>query len=338
MSRKWRYTLFGVLAVLFIAFCFIGWWAYRANENLSDFNKSKEESRFGQFEEKVEEKPPEWEGTERVNILLMGGDERGLREGEIARSDSMLVVSIDPRKKTIHLFSVLRDTWVEIPGYKDNRANTALSLGGPNLSMKTIGNLLGLDIQYYVYVDFQGFIKLVDAIGGVDFFVEKDMHWSDSADGHKYDINLKKGFQHLDGEKALQYARFRHDRLSDFTRTGRQRELLKAIAGKLQSGWNLIKLPDILGDIAPYIETNLTSREMLKLGSLGYKSHQAGSFQAPPNELLADEKIGGSSVLAIRNKEALKGYVQQSLATDESLTEATPSPSSSPASSAGGKE
>ncbi|WP_027085866.1 LCP family protein [Cohnella panacarvi] len=337
MSRKWRYALFGVLAVLFIAFCFIGWWAYRANENLSDFNKSKEESRFGHFEEKVEEKPPEWEGTERVNILLMGGDERGLREGEIARSDSMLVVSIDPQKKTIHLFSVLRDTWVEIPGYKDNRANTPLSLGGPNLSMKTIGNLLGLDIQYYVYVDFQGFIKLVDAIGGVDFYVEKDMRWSDSADEHKYDINLKKGFQHLDGEKALQYARFRHDRLSDFTRTGRQRELLKAIADKLQSGWNLIKLPDILGDIAPYIETNLTSREMLKLGSLGYKSHQAGSYQAPPNELLADEKIGGSSVLAIRDKEALKAYVQLMLTKDESLTAATPSPSASPSSAAGGQ-
>ncbi|MBO9596225.1 MAG: LCP family protein, partial [Cohnella sp.] len=193
-------------------------------------------------------------------------------------------------------------------------------------------------IQYYVYVDFQGFIKLVDAIGGVDFYVEKDMRWSDAADEHKYDINLKKGFQHLDGDKALQYARFRHDRLSDFTRTGRQRELLKTIANKLQSGWNLIKLPDILGDIAPYIETNLSSREMLKLGSLGYKSHQAGSFQAPPNELLADEKIGGSSVLAIKNKEALKGYVQQMLAKDESLTEATPSPSASSSSPAGGKE
>lgn len=338
MSKKWRYTLFGFLAVLFLAFCFIGWWAYRANENLSNFNKPKEESRFGKFEEKVEEKPPEWEGTERVNILLMGGDERGLREGDIARSDSMLVVSIDPQKKSIHLFSVLRDTWVEIPGFKDNRANTALSLGGPNLSMKTIGNMLGLDIQYYAYVDFQGFIKLVDAIGGVDFYVEKDMRWSDAADEHKYDINLKKGFQHLDGEKALQYARFRHDRMSDFTRTGRQRELLKAIANKLQSGWNLVKLPDILGDVAPYVETNMSSRDMLKLARLGYKSHQAGSFQAPPNELLADEKIGGSSVLAIKDKEALKAYVQLMLTKDASETEATPSPSSSPSSPAGGTE
>ncbi|MFC5530340.1 LCP family protein [Cohnella yongneupensis] len=339
MSKKWRYTLFGFLSVLFIAFCFVGWWVYRFNDELSSAHKSKEESRFGKFEEKAEEKPPEWEGSERVNILLMGGDERGLREDETARSDSMLVASIDPKLKTIHLFSVLRDTYVDIPGYKNNRANSALQLGGPNLSMLTIGNMLGLDIQYYVYVDFQGFIKLVDAIGGVDFYVEKDMHWSDSADEHKYDINLKKGFQHLDGDKALQYARFRHDRLSDFTRTGRQRELLKAIADKMQSGWNLVKLPDILGKVTPYIETNMSSGDILKLSRLGYKSHQAGSVQAPPNELLADEKVGGSSVLAIKDKEALKAFVQLTLDKDTSVTAATPSPtpSSSPSGSAGGE-
>ncbi|MFD0672286.1 LCP family protein [Cohnella sp. GCM10027633] len=338
MSKKWKYSLFGVLAVLFLAFCFIGWWVFRMANVADSAHKSNEESRFSQIESKPEYKPPEWEGSERVNVLLMGGDERGLREGEVARSDSMLVVSLDPQKKTIHLFSVLRDTWVEIPGYHDNRANVPLSLGGPDLAMKTIGNMLGLDIQYYAYVDFQGFIKLVDAIGGIDFYVEKDMHWSDSADDHKYDINLKKGQQHLDGDHALQYVRFRHDRLSDFTRTGRQREFLGAIADKLKSGWNLIKLPDILGKVVPYVETNMSSRDMLKLATLGYKSHQAGSAQAPPSELLADEKIGGSSVLAIRDKDALKGFVQQTLATDTSLPEATPSPSAPQASGQSGGE
>lgn len=327
MSKPVKYTLFGVLALLFAAFVVIGIWVYRTNDQLDNIHKSQEESRFGQFEEKPEEKPPEWEGTERVNVLLMGGDDRGLREGEVPRSDSMLVASIDPQKKTVHVISVLRDTWVDIPGYKSNRANTALSLGGPNLAMKTIGDMLGLDIQYYVYVDFQGFIKLIDAIGGIDFYVEKDMRWSDSADDHKYDINLKKGQQHLDGEHALQYVRFRHDRLSDFTRTGRQREFLSAVADKLKSGWNLIRLPDLLGKVTPYMESNMRSDDILKLARLGYRSHQAGSVQAPPNELLADEKIGGSSVLAIKNEEALRGFIQQTLATDTSL--ATPSPSGS---------
>ncbi|BBI35721.1 LCP family protein [Cohnella abietis] len=329
-SKKWRYTLFSVLGLIFIVLCFVGWEVYSTYNQMDNIQKSKEESRFKQFEEKPEVQPPEWEGSERVNILLMGGDERGIRKGEVARSDSMLIVSIDPPTKKIHLFSVLRDTQVAIPGFKDNRVNAAITLGGPELAMKTIGNLAGLDIQYYVYVDFQGFIKLVDAIGGVDFFVEKNMKYSDSADGHVYDINLQKGQQHLDGDKALQYVRFRHDKLSDFTRTERQREFLKAIAGKMQTGWNLIRLPDILGKVTPFMESNMSADDMLKLARLGYKSNQAGSAQLPPMELVTDIVVNGSAVLGVRNLDALKGYVQEVLNKDDSVTSPEASPSSSP--------
>lgn len=327
MRKKWKLTLFVVLCLMFIFMCFVGWWAYSNYNLLANAQKSKGESRFGQFEEKPEVKPPEWEGSERVNVLLMGGDQRSIRKNEVARSDSMLVVSFDPITKKIHLFSILRDTHVEIPGFKSNRANTAITLGGPQLAMKTIGNLTGLDIQYYVYADFEGFKKLVDAVGGVDFYVEKDMHYTDSADDHLYDIDLKKGQQHLDGDKALQYVRFRHDKLSDFTRTERQRDFLKATAAKLKSGWNLIRLPDILSEVTPYIETNMSPTDMLKLGSLGYKSHQAGSAQIPPMELVTDEKVAGSSVLGIRSLDALKEYVQETLSKDSSLAAPEPSPS-----------
>ncbi|MCD9024580.1 LCP family protein [Cohnella silvisoli] len=328
MRKKWKYTLFSVLSLLIIFLCFVGWKVYGTYHQLESIHKSKEESRFSKFEEKPEVKPPEWEGSERVNVLLMGGDERGLRKGEVARSDSMLVVSFDPVTKKIHLFSVLRDTHVDIPGFKSNRVNAAITLGGPELAMKTIGNLTGLNIQYYVYVDFQGFIKLVDAIGGVDFYVEKNMKYSDAADGHVYDIDLKKGQQHLDGDKALQYVRFRHDKLSDFTRTERQRDFLKAIAAKLKSGWNLVRLPDILGEVTPYMETNMSAGDMLKLASLGYKSHQAGSAQIPPMEMVTDEKVDGSAVLGIRSLDALKGYVQEVLNKDDTLASPSPSPSS----------
>lgn len=327
MQKKWKLTLFVVLCLMFIFLCFVGWWVYSNYNQLANAQKSKEESRFGQFEEKPEVKPPEWEGSERVNVLLMGGDQRSLRKEEVARSDSMLVASFDPVTKKIHLFSILRDTHVEIPGFRSNRVNSAITLGGPQLAMKTISNLTGLDIQYYVYVDFEGFKQLVDAVGGVDFYVEKDMHWSDSADDHLYDINLKKGQQHLDGDKALQYVRFRHDKLSDFTRTERQRDFLKAIASELKSGWNLIRLPDILGEVTPFIETNMTPGDMLKLGSLGYKSNQAGSAQIPPMELVTDEKVDGSSVLGVRSLDALKDYVQEVLSSDSTLTTPEPSPS-----------
>jgi len=327
MRKAWKRTLLAVVGLVIVAIALGAWKIYGAYHALDQMQKPKEESRFAQFTEKPEEQPPEWTGTERVNILLMGGDARGLRKGEVPRSDSIMVASIDPVTKKAHLFSVLRDTYVEIPDHGKDRINAALAIGGPNLAMKTVGNLLGLDIQYYVYVDFQGFIKLIDAIGGIDFYVEKDMHYTDAADDHKYDIDLKKGQQHLDGEHALMYVRFRHDAMSDFTRTERQRAFLGAVADKLKSGWNLFQLPDILNKISPYIETNLSVSDMIKLASLGYKSHEAGSAQVPPMELISDERDGGAAVLGVKDLDALKGYVQQQLATD--TTEAAPSPTPS---------
>lgn len=103
----------------------------------------------------------------------------------------MMVVSLDPLTKKINLFSILRDTYVNIDGYGKERINTAIT-HGPNAAMQAAGDLLGIPVQYYVYTDFQGFIKLVDAVGGVDFDVEKDMHYTSKADNNEYDIDLKK--------------------------------------------------------------------------------------------------------------------------------------------------
>lgn len=253
--------------------------------------------------------PPKWEGTEPVNILLMGVDARGLEEGEIPRSDSMMVVSLDPVKKRIHLFSILRDTYTNIPEHGKERINTAIT-HGPNTAMKAVGDLLGISIQYYVYTDFQGFIKMVDAVGGVDFYVEKDMYYPSAADKHEYDIDLKKGTQHLDGKTALQYVRFRHDATSDFTRTERQRAFLKAVAGKMQSTTSIMKLPDILEEVSPYIDTNLSVNDMWKLASVGYKSEMAGSEQIPPMKLLKEKTINKAAVLTVSSESALKNYIK----------------------------
>lgn len=327
-GRKW--TLIVICSLVAVLAAYAGWWLYSMYHQVDNLSKPQSESRFSQFEPKPEYSPPEWTGTERVNVLLMGGDERGLKEGEVARSDSMMVVSFDPNTKKIHLFSVLRDTYADIPNHRSGRVNTAITLGGPELAMKTVGNLMGLDIQYYVYVDFQGFIKLVDAIGGVDYYVEKNMRYRDAADGHQFDIDLKKGWQHLDGEKALQYVRFRHDAMSDFTRTERQRNFLKAVADKLKSGWNIVRFPDILSKVTPYVETNMSPDDMLRLANLGYKSRQAGSAQVPPMELITDENIGGSAVIGIRDLDALRGFVSATLAQDTRFASPSPSPSPSP--------
>jgi len=331
--KKRRWPLYTGLSILVIVIAYVAWYVYSGYHALDRLDKPKEDSIFSNVPEKPEEQPPEWTGSERVNVLLMGGDNRGLTKGEAPRSDSMLIASFDPTTKKVHLFSILRDTYVKIPGHGSDRLNAALSMGGPNLSMKTISELTGLDIQYYVYADFQGFIKLVDAIGGVDFYVEKDMHYTSAADKHLYDIDLKKGQQHLDGNHALQYVRFRHDKLSDFTRTERQRAFLGAVADKLQSGWNLIKLPTILNKVVPYIETNMSVNDMWKLASLGYKSHQAGSAQLPPMDNLVEQNIGGSTI-GIRDEDKLREYIQEVLASDTSAASPSPSGSASPSPSA----
>ncbi|MEB3103896.1 LCP family protein [Ferviditalea candida] len=286
-----------------------GYYAYSIWHFADDIKSKPETSRFKKFQNQGEVyQPPKWEGTERVNILLMGGDSRGLRKNEIPRSDTIMIASLDPVGKTAYLFSILRDTYTEIPGHDHERINAAITLGGPDLAMKTVTQLTGIPIQYYVYTDFKGFIELIDAIGGIDYYVEKDMKYSDAADDHVYDINLKKGMQHLDGNTALQYVRFRHDAMSDFARTERQRKFLQAIGYKLQTTYSLIKLPQILDRVKPYIETNLTIMDMLKLSALGFeiRSDAVEGIQLPPTQLLRDEKIGGAAVIGVNERELQK--------------------------------
>ncbi len=254
----------------------------------------------------------EWEGTERVNILLLGGDSRN--ENDYGRSDSIMIASIDPVTKKAHLYSVLRDTYVEIPGHGKRKINEAYTYGGPALAMKTVSELTGLPIHYYFFIDFESFVKLVDAIGGVDFEVEKNMYYVDKTYQQEFVINLKKGMQHLDGDKALQYVRFRHDALSDFTRTERQREFLKAIFTKVKSTSTLINLPSMLDELAPYIETNMDLGKMLKLAGLGYKINlsELQTEQLPPMELLKEAKVNGQDVLLVEEG-ALKKYIEDEL-------------------------
>lgn len=295
----------------------VGYYGYALYDFGKDIQQDPDESPFGQFYNDDKDpvyEPPEWEGEERVNILLLGGDTRGLGEHEVPRSDSMMVASIDPVTKTARIFSILRDTYVDIPGHGSDRINTALAIGGPELAMKTVSEFMNLPIQYYYYVDFEGFIELIDAIGGIDYYVEKDMHYTDITDKQEYQIDLKKGMQHLDGNKALQYVRFRHDALSDFARTERQREFLQVVAHKLQSTQSLIRLPSTLEKITPYIETNMGVNKMLELGTLTYRIEAAAmqGVQLPPNELLREENINGAAVITVDELE-LQDYVEQVL-------------------------
>lgn len=288
-------------------------------KGLEGLRKTSGNSPFAEVmasEENVVE-PPKWLGTEPVNILLMGVDTRGNKKNEIPRSDSMMVVSLDPVQKRMNVFSILRDTYTDIPDHGKNRINTAVT-HGPKTAMRAVSDLLGIPIQFYVYTDFQGFIKLVDAVGGVDFHVEKDMTYESKADNHEYDISLKEGEQHLDGKTALQYVRFRHDALSDYSRTKRQRDFANAVVEKMKSTTSIMKLPSILEEVSPYIDTNLSVNDMWQLASVGYKSKMEASEQIPPMKLLEEKYIGRAAVLGVKSSDELKEYVQQILEAEPS--------------------
>ncbi|OXM86485.1 LCP family protein [Paenibacillus rigui] len=314
MVRKIKWTLLTLLLLLLVG---VGYYTYAFLHFANNIQSKPEGKIFGTVTSKGTSKPaesytpPKWEGKQRVNVLLLGGDSRGLKKNEIPRSDTLMVASIDPVTKKAYLFSILRDTYVKIPGQGEDRINAALATGGPNLAMRTVSDLLGIPIQYYVYTDFKGFIALVDAIGGIDIDVEKNMKYTDAEDGHEYDIDLKKGMQHLDGKTALQYVRFRHDAMSDFARTERQRKFMTAVAQKMQSTSSLIRLPKILNSVDPFIETNLSTTDMLKLGSLGYEAKTEGmvSQQIPPSDLLIEKRVGGAEVISV-NKDKLQAYLK----------------------------
>ncbi|GAA3409764.1 hypothetical protein GCM10020370_51280 [Paenibacillus hodogayensis] len=323
----WRKVKWIALSCTAVILCVIGYYGYSLYQFGTHIQEKKEEPFFTQFKaqnmSQQEEAPPKWEGKERVNILLLGADARGTSKNEAPRSDTIMIASVDPVTKKASLFSILRDTYVKIPGYGQDRINTAFAVGGPNLAMKTVGELLGLPIQYYVYTDFQGFMALVDAIGGIEIDVEKDMKYRDSEEP-EFDINLKKGLQHMDGKTALQYVRFRHDALSDYSRTERQRKFLTAVAEEMQSTLSIIRLPSILNKIDPYITTNLSITDMIKLGSLGFevKAQGVNGVQIPPSNLLEEDNIGGASVLTV-NPSKLQKYVKEQLENQPGSTETT---------------
>jgi polyisoprenyl-teichoic acid--peptidoglycan teichoic acid transferase len=303
-----------IVSVLFIAAAGFAFYSYALYRGLNSLNKAPDDSPFISVsaKESKDAEPPKWTGKEPVNILLMGVDARDSNKREIPRSDSMIVVSLHPVQERIRVFSILRDTYTDIPEHGKNRINTAVT-HGPHTAMSAVSELLGIPVQYYVYTDFQGFIKLVDAVGGLDFYVEKDMDYESKADKNEYDIHLKEGQQHLDGISALQYVRFRHDALSDYSRTKRQRDFTNAMAEKLKTTTSIMKLPLILEAVSPYIDTNLTVGDMWKLASLGYRSELAASEQIPPADLLKETYVGSAAVLTVTSSADLKKFVQSTM-------------------------
>lgn len=209
--------------------------------------------------------------AEKIHLLVLGSD---ARKGETrARSDSIMYICADPGKKRIIALSIPRDTLVDIPGYGRTRINEAMFYGGPELSCRVVSDLIGQPVDYYVVLNFEGFVKLIDALGGITIDVEKDMYHYDPQNGGIYSINLKKGKQRLDGRHALMYVRYRSDPLGDIARVERQQKFLRALVEEMTKPSNLLRLPILLPKIWDCFTTNLPFNQAVALAKLAADLH-----------------------------------------------------------------
>ncbi|NLH44902.1 MAG: LCP family protein [Acholeplasmataceae bacterium] len=195
----------------------------------------------------------------KKNIVVMGVDER---DGDTGRSDTLFVVMMDPKSNNVSLLSIPRDTMVKIPGRGWDKINHAFAFGGHKLTEQTVEEFLGIQINNYVVIDFRGFKDLVDAIGGIDIDVEKDMYYEDPYDNLV--IDLQKGRQHLDGKTAIQYVRYR-DEEGDIGRIKRQQHFMAAIYEKVTSSQIITKMPGLVKELLSMVKTDMPLTDMAKV-------------------------------------------------------------------------
>jgi len=227
-------------------------------------------------------------GRTRINVLLLGSDD----VDNIGRADTIIILSLNPRLKRAALLSVPRDSRVEIPGHGLDKINSAYAYGGVELAQETVEQFLGVRIDYYAQVGFDAFVEAVDELGGVDIDVPDPFGTGKGMVKHTYyeSINLKPGYQHLDGKQALQFARYRND--SDIERAKRQQQFLRALVDQKLNVMNSHRLLAAGSKIIEQLNTDIdwwTAYDFLRV-----------LRQIPPAEIiLATVPIGDSSINGI---------------------------------------
>ncbi len=241
----------------------------------------------------------------RFNVLVMGVDQRP--QNEASRSDTLILVSVNPISKTVAFMSIPRDMAVQIPGYGEDKVNSAYFYGeyykepggGPGLAVATVEQLFKVPIKYYLTVNFDGFHKIVDAVGGVDIDVPYAITDDEypTPDEKTITIHFDAGLQHMDGAQALIYARTRHAD-GDFARQARQRQLILAVRSKALQLNMLPNLPNLINSVGDTIQTNLTLGDQISLAQMlsGISSSNVISCAISPDMIVpySTAKLGDS--------------------------------------------
>jgi LCP family protein required for cell wall assembly len=243
-----------------------------------------------------------------TTILVLGTD-GGKQKGRAGanRSDSIMLIRTDPGKKRLAFLSIPRDLQVEIPEYGLAKINAANQFGGPALALRTVKDLTGLDVNHVVFVDFDRFEELIDAVGGIDVNVPRAIR------SNRFDCPYKtaarcaqwrgwrfeRGVHHMDGRRALVYSRIRHNLLNpaetDFDRARRQQQVVAATLDKVTSVGTALRLPFVGGDLVRPLATDLTAWELMQLGWVYFRADTGRALHC---RLGGDPAtVGGESVI-----------------------------------------
>lgn len=245
--------------------------SYLSSEEIQEFLESTEPEDINPEQETLVDEELDWgENTEpipvpeeTINILLIGQDSRSTTGRSL--SDVMILVTVNKETKTITMTSILRDLYVQIPGYGNSKLNHTYGWGGFDLLNRTLEANLGVQVDGNLEVNFRRFAQLIDLLGGVDLELR-----SDEAARINQNVGyegLGAGMQHLNGQQALEYSRIRSlDRDADFSRTARQRKVLTALFHKFRNA-DVETLMNLMEEAMPMLTTDMTQTELLTLAA-----------------------------------------------------------------------
>ena len=248
----------------------------------------------------------------RINILVLGTDGRAELPQDAARSDTLIIASVDVQWKTAGMLSVPRDLQVPVPGYGLQKINAAyfygeyahLPGGGPGLAVATVSQFFNIPIPYYLAINFDGFQKIIDSIGGIDVYIPSaiDDPLYPGPNNSYIHVHFDAGCQHLDSVQALEYARTRHSD-SDFGRNRRQQQVIQAVRARVLQLDMIPRFGLLLGQLGDAIQTNIPPDQQLRFAELAGQIATPDIYTAQIDNTLVDT-IPGSSDLALRADQA----------------------------------
>jgi len=262
---RWWFVPVGLLVALVIAgvvVTVLAWPGYKRFDRAVDKSNKRIDKKT-----RAELTPDDgWIWRNGTTLLLLGVDSKA---GEPARSDTIMLMRFNPKTHTINQLSIPRDTRVLLPSGSYDKINTAMFWGGPAMAVQVVKKFLGVDVNHVMVVDFKGFPRLVDAVGGVDMNVPKTI--STVAGGRGRVVVFKQGMYHFDGKYAMIYVRIRYAD-DDFHRAARQQQFVQALQKKIARPGNITKLPEIGKKFMSGVDTDLTTNQILELVYLKWRA------------------------------------------------------------------